>query len=97
MLSDAVEMHGKPALFYECFTGDLIPLQDAAFSTTAASKSVLKEFVEPRKYGGPTKERVRSSVHCLQAYLMMLTLAIALTQTGPTSNPWYNTLTNESA
>jgi len=21
MLSDAVEMHGKPALFYECFTG----------------------------------------------------------------------------
>ena len=94
-LTDAVEMHARPALFYECFTGNLIQWQDAAFSTTAASKSVLKEFVE--KYGGPTKERVRSSVHCLQAYLMMLTFAIASTRTGPTSKPWYNTLTNESA
>ena len=54
MLTDAVEMHGKPALFYECFTGDPIQWQDTAFSTTAASKSVMKEFVE--KYGGHSKE-----------------------------------------
>ena len=95
MLSDSVEMYVKPALFYESFTGVPIQFQDDAFSTTTAAKTVMKEFVG--KYGGPTKERVRSSVHCLQAYLVMLTFAIASTRTGPTSKPWYNTLTNESA
>ena len=77
MLSDAVEMYAKPALFYESFTGVPIQFQDDAFSTTTAAKSVLKEFVG--KYGGLTKERVRSSVHCLQAYLVMLTFAIGTT------------------